>query len=155
MLRSHTASSPATEIVQTGWTQDIETGIEILDSQHARYFEFVNDFLSAAANADSSTSDLVERLDFLIRYAMEHFSSEQNIMKQEGYPGYQEHFEEHMKFLKHVGALRNQVNEDGPNDKLIREVRFYTLEWFVEHIQSIDMKVVEFLRQNSAESVSF
>lgn len=155
MLFRYSENDPATEIAQTGWSKALETGIEIIDSQHARYFEFVNDLLATASNTHSTNSELIERLDFLIRYAMEHFSTEQNIMKKEGYPHYQQHFEEHMKFLQHVGALRNQISEDGHNEKLIREVRFFTLDWFVKHIQTADMKVVEFLKQNSAKQIDF
>lgn len=155
MFFGHGANESPTDTVDTNWTTELETGIESLDKEHAKYFDFVNDLLTTAANAESSVSGVVDKIDFLIRYAMEHFSTEQNLMKQEAYDGYQPHFEEHMHFLKHVGSLRNQIRDNGSNDKLMREVRFYTLEWFVEHIQSSDVKFVEFLKQNPARSVNF
>lgn len=142
----------ALEIEETGWSQRIETGIEALDAQHRQYFDLVNDYLSAAATmtADSDRiSDLGKKLDYLRRYAIEHFATEQKIMKDAGYEGYQAHFEEHMYFLRHVGALHKQLCDEGHNDKLAREVYFYTLEWFTTHIQSADMKVVDFLKQDS------
>ena len=155
MLFRHAENDSVPEITDSGWSKELETGNAEVDNQHARYFEFVNDLLATATNAVSTNSELVEKLDFLIRYAMEHFSTEQNIMKKEGYPDYQEHFEEHMNFLKNVGSLRNQISDDGHNDRLMREVRFFTLDWFVKHIQSSDMEVVEFLKQNSVKSVNF
>lgn len=141
----------ATEIEETGWTEKIETGVEVLDSQHRQYFDLVNNYLAVAkktATYDDRDSELFERLGFLRRYAMEHFATEQKIMKETNYPGYQQHIEEHKYFLGHVGALHKQINDEGSNDKVTREVYYYTLEWFISHIQFTDMKMVEFLKQN-------
>ena len=142
----------ATEIEETGWSQKIETGLEVLDDQHRRYFSLVNDYLATAAKAathDNRDAELVERLDFLRRYAIEHFATEQKIMKDAGYRDYQQHLEEHKYFLMHVGALYKQTCNEGQSDKLTREVYYYTLEWFIGHIQFTDMKMVEFLKQNA------
>ena len=142
----------ATEIVETGWTQKIETGIDILDNQHRRYFDLVNNYLAMAKKVtinNDRNSDLVERLDFLRGYAIEHFATEQKLMKDAEYPKYQQHIEEHKYFLKHVEALYEQICNEGSNDKLTREVYYYTLEWFIGHIQFTDMKMVEFLKQNA------
>ena len=146
------ATGLATEIEETGWSQKIETGIEVLDAQHRQYFDLVNDYLATAAKATTDTdknSELARRLDFLRRYAVDHFATEQKIMKEAGYEGYQAHFGEHMYFLQHVGALYKQLCDEGHSDKLSREVYYYALEWFIAHIQSADMKVVEFLKENS------
>lgn len=141
----------ATAIEETGWTKAIETGLPALDDQHRQYFAMVNGYMAASAKAAAQQNgheELVERLKFLRRYAVEHFATEQKIMKDAGYPDYQEHFEQHMYFLKRVGALDNRLREEGHSEKLTREVHFYTLEWFISHIQSADMLVVEFLRES-------
>jgi hemerythrin len=39
----------------------------------------------------------------------------------------------------------------GFSPELAREVNYYTVEWFVEHIRVTDMKLVEFLNQLSAK----
>jgi len=142
----------ATEIEETGWTQKIETGVDILGSQHRRYFDLVNNYLAIAkkvAPNDDRNSVLIERLDFLRSYAKVHFATEQKIMKDVEYQYFQQHIEEHKYFLKHVGALYDQICDEGSNDKLTREVYYYTLEWFVGHIQFTDMKMVEVLKQNT------
>jgi len=142
----------ATEIEEIGWTQKIETGIDILDSQHRRYFELVKNYLATAKQVTPDNvrnSELVERLDFLRSYAIEHFSTEEKIMKDTGYQEYQQHIEEHKYFLKHVGDLYEKTCNEGSNDILTREVYYYILEWFIGHIQITDMKVVAFLNQNA------
>ena len=143
----------AIEIEETGWSQKIETGIEVLDDQHRQYFSLVNDYLASAVKATTNNdrhSELVERLSFLCRYAVEHFATEQKIMKDAGYEGYQQHLEEHKYFLMHVEALYEQTCNEAQSDKLTREVYYYTLEWFIGHIQFTDMKMVEFLKQSAS-----
>ena len=146
----------ATEIEETGWTQRIETGIGVLDDQHRRYFSLVNECLSLTGKVYSkkqvSPDQLSERLRFLRLYAIEHFATEQRIMKEADYPGYQAHFDEHMFFLKRVGDLDKQLREDGFSNKLARELQFQILEWFIRHIQTEDMDVVGFLQQNEEQT---
>lgn len=143
----------AIEIEETGWSRKIETGVEVLDDQHRQYFSLVNDYLTTAAKVttnDKKHKELVERLNFLRRYAIEHFETEQKIMEETGYPGYQQHLKEHEYFMMHVGELYQQTCDKQQSDKLTREVYFYTLEWFIGHIQFTDMKMVEFLKQNTS-----
>lgn len=150
----YTRTDLATEIEETGWTEKIETGVEILDHQHRRYFDLVNDYLVTTKKITPNNdrkSELSDRLDFLRSYAKEHFATEQKIMEDSKFPGYSQHLEEHTYFLKHVDALHKQISDEGSNDKVTREVYYYTLEWFIGHIQFTDMKMVEFLKQNKLE----
>ena len=143
----------ATEIAETGWSQKIETGVEVLDDQHRQYFSLVNDYLATAAKVTTNENrhtELVERLNFLRRYAVEHFETEQKIMKDAGYKGFLRHLKEHEYFLMHVEELYKQTCNEEQSDKLTREVYYYTLEWFIGHIQFTDMKMVEFLKQNTS-----
>ena len=153
MGTGYSISDLATEIEETGWSQKIETGVQVLDDQHRQYFSLVNDYLATAAKATTNGNrhtELVERLNFLCRYALEHLETEQKIMKDAGYQGYQHHLKEHEYFLMHVGALYKQTCNEELSDKLTREVYYYTLEWFAGHIQFTDMKMVEFLKQNTS-----
>jgi hemerythrin len=151
-------SDLAIEIQETEWTQSIETGIETLDDQHRHYFSLVNECLSLTGNASSnkqvSPEKLSERLGFLRRYAVEHFATEQRIMKEANYPGFQTHFDEHMYFLQRVGELDKQLREDGFSNMLARELQFQILEWFIRHIQTEDMEVAEFLRQGEGSEAN-
>ena len=148
-----------TEIAETGWSEKIETGVETLDEQHRQYFGFVNDYLAAAGKSTTNNdrhSELVEKLNFLRRYATGHFATEQQLMKEKKDPNYQQHLAEHKIFLVNVGALCKQLSDEGQSDKLTREVYYYALEWFINHIQITDMKCAAHLKQstNQAESLA-
>lgn len=94
----------------------------------------------------AESDQLTESLDFLRQYAAEHFSTEEAIMENEEYPDYASHMEEHSYFLSHVDELYRELCARGFSDRLSREVNYYTMEWFMEHILESDMILVEFLR---------
>ncbi len=142
------------EISEIGWTEDLETGIEVLDGQHHRYMDLLGNFLDKASH-ESTTSgdilDLAETFNFLRQYAKEHFSTEELVMQESGYPDFELHHKQHLYFLKHVEELYNDMRTQGYSPELAREVRYLTVEWFIEHIRLTDMKLVEFLNQRATE----
>ncbi|MFC1720074.1 bacteriohemerythrin [Pseudomonadota bacterium] len=149
-----------TEFIEITWTKDLETGIDVLDAQHHRYFDLLSKYIAKAAKVAKKTSDirkvldLAETLNFLREYAQEHFSTEEAVMKEAAYTDFEQHKEEHRYFLKHVDELYNEMKTAGYSVRLAAEVEYYTAEWFVAHIRSVDMKLVQFLREKSTEDNS-
>ena len=142
------------EVGSVEWSTDLETGIGVVDGQHRQYFNLLNDYLKKATenvSGSERTFDLLEKFKFLYEYADEHFSTEEAIMKKAGYPDYESHREEHLHFLKHVEDLYSQMKTNGINSSLGREVNYYIIEWFVEHIRFTDKKMATFLKEKPAE----
>ena len=142
------------EISEIGWTQDLETGIDVLDGQHHRYMELLANFLDKASRTSSTTGeilDLAETFNFLRQYAREHFSTEELVMKESGYTDFKSHHQEHLYFLKHVEDLYSQMKTSGFSSSVGREVNYYIIEWFVEHIRFTDKKLAVFLKEKAAE----
>ena len=142
------------DFIDTGWSKDLETGIEVLDEQHHKYFDLLGDHLAKVAESSTTTEkllDIAETFNFLRQYAKEHFSTEEEVMQKSGYPDSELHIEEHQYFLKHVEELYDLMRTQGYSPKLAREINYYTIEWFIEHIRITDMKLVNFLEQKSTE----
>jgi hemerythrin len=145
------------EFVEINWTKDLETGIDVLDEQHHKYIDLLSNYFAKAAKvAKTSTNtekvlDLAETLNFLRDYAKEHFSTEEAVMKEAVYMDYEQHKKEHLYFLKHVEELYNEMKTEGYSLQLALEVDYYTAEWFVAHIRSSDMKLVQFLDKKSED----
>lgn len=136
------------------WTADLESGIDVLDAQHRRYFDLLNDFLLKASGSSSTSAnnhDLAKTFNFLREYAVEHFSTEHEVMEESEYPDFEFHEKQHLYFLNHVQELYQRLKTSGYSPELEREVKYYTIEWFVMHIRSTDMKLVKFLKEKSAK----
>ena len=138
------------EVNNIAWTADLETGIDVLDEQHHRYVDLLNDYIEKVIeytkSAEKEAAHLSESLNFLRQYAEEHFATEDSIMKDADFPDFDIHQEEHSHFLKHVGDLCTELETKGFSPRLSREVNYYTIEWFIKHILVLDMQLVEFLK---------
>lgn len=137
-----------TEISKFEWDTDLETGIDVVDEQHRRYFVLLNNYLEKASETLSDRNqffDLLDKFNFLHQYAKEHFSTEELIMQETGFPEFESHRDEHLYFERHVDELYEQLKANGFSLELAREANYYIIEWFVEHIRKADMDLVEFL----------
>jgi len=131
------------------WSSELETGMEVLDQQHRKYIDLLNVYLQEATEqlaTDNKSNNLKESFGFLLGYAAEHFLTEEEIMKEKDFPGYAAHRKEHQHFMKHVGQLSRELKTQGFSEKLSREVNFYAIEWFIDHILGSDMELVEYLK---------
>ena len=140
------------EIKQVEWDPSLETGIEVVDEQHRQYFVLLNNYLAKASESPVDGDeffDLVEKLDFLRQYAREHFATEESLMQEAGFPGFEAHRWEHRYFEHHVGELFERLKADGFSLELAHDVNYYIIEWFVEHIRQVDMELVEFLHDKA------
>jgi hemerythrin len=141
-------------ISRVEWDTSLETGIEVVDEQHRRYFVLLNNYLEEASGApvdDGDFFDLLEKFDFLRQYAKEHFSTEESLMQETGFPGYEAHRWEHRYFEHHVGELYDRLKAVGFSPGLAHDVNYYIIEWFVEHIRQVDMELVEFLHEKASK----
>jgi hemerythrin len=128
-----------TGISKFDWNPDLETGIDIVDEQHRRYFQLLNNYLekiSATLSDSNQFFDLLEKFDFLHQYAKEHFSTEELIMQEA---------DEHLYFERHVEELYERLKAEGFSQELASEADYYMIEWFVKHIREADMDLAEFL----------
>ena len=141
------------DISRVEWDTSLETGIDVVDEQHRQYFVLLNNYLEKASEAPHDGDeffDLLEKFDFLRQYAREHFSTEESLMQETGFPGYEAHRWEHRYFEHHVGELFERLKAGGFSAELAHDVNYYIIEWFVEHIRQVDMELVEFLHEKSS-----
>ena len=61
------------------WTNDLNTEIDVIDKQHRRIVDYINDLESAHGKQDR---ELVRQvLDDLVDYTMSHFAFEENLQE--------------------------------------------------------------------------
>lgn len=133
------------------WSQDLETGIGVIDEQHQQYGRFVNAFLEACTGRDIPHRRLVKAFSFLNAYAREHLSTEESLMKEYDYPGRAEHVQLHRHLSSWIEKTRHRVDSDTLEPDFVMAVNGVLVEWFQEHIQAVDKRMTAYLRQLAEE----
>jgi len=125
------------------WTDDLNTDIQVIDSQHLRIVEYIN---SLDDIKDSHDRDEVGRiLGELVDYTLSHFAFEESLMVDANYPFINGHKMVHDLFVKRVGGFqqRFKMGED-ITDELLSALK----SWLINHIKSDDNDYVAIVHAN-------
>lgn len=125
------------------WTNDLNTGIDVIDSQHKRIVDYINKLGDAIKQQDRLSVGRV--LDELVDYTMSHFAFEENLQEEAGYQLAKPHKAVHGIFVKRVATYqqRHKAGED-----VAEQLLGMLGTWLVHHIKRDDMAYVSALRAN-------
>ncbi|MBL8484395.1 MAG: PAS domain S-box protein, partial [Rhodocyclaceae bacterium] len=108
--------APRRLVPDPGWSDDYSVGDELLDSQHRSMLALCN---AATAVAGTDGADAAERLsailDRMLRYAEEHFVTEEALLESAAYPALDAQKAEHESYLAKLSELllaATQANYD-------------------------------------------
>ena len=127
------------------WEAKYNTGIKTIDQQHKKLVMVTNELFESCAQGTSEANDAFKKiLKDVVAYVKEHFSTEEKLMTDYGYPGYSDHKRQHEGF---VIKVLEQVSLFEEGKKLVPNqfVRFLR-EWLLEHIAISDHAYCEFFR---------
>lgn len=128
------------------WQKSLETGYEEIDEQHKEMFRRFNKLLTAC-NEGYGKEEVRMMLIFLGDYVREHFSAEEKLQVQHGYPDYPAHREMHAGFTKTLRELENQLSTDGATVSLVIQTNRILADWLKQHISGADKELADFLRR--------
>ncbi len=116
------------------WDDSLNIGVEVIDRQHRRIVEYMNQLHSAHREGDRDKVETV--LHGLIDYTVTHFTFEESLMEQAGYPISEAHKKVHESFVKrvrHFHELHKQGESVAP--RLLSDLRV----WLTNHIRNDDL----------------
>jgi hemerythrin len=125
------------------WTNDLDTGIDVIDNQHKRIVEYINKLDDTRQTHD--LEEVGKVLDELVDYTLSHFTFEESLMEEAGYPFINAHKRVHELFVRRVSDYlqRFKMGED------ISEELLNTLKaWLINHIRNDDNDYSESVREN-------
>ena len=123
------------------WTRDLDTGIQVIDNQHRRIVEYINRLDDVRVTHEKEK--IREVLNELIDYTLSHFTFEESLMEEAGYPFIKAHKRVHQLFVKRIDnyVQRFSIGED------ITEELLNTLKaWLINHIKNDDNDYSEIVR---------
>jgi hemerythrin-like metal-binding protein len=116
------------------WNSSYSVGCDAMDQEHKRMVEIINN-LYGAMRQGKGNEVIGSILDGLVEYTKTHFSHEERLMKDAGYPALEEHKREHNSLTEQVMAILDKSRSNGV---LSLDVMSFVKEWLVNHIQGSD-----------------
>lgn len=119
------------------WNQSYSVKVDAMDAQHKKLFEIIHELYTAMRSGHGK--DVAgEVLSRLIKYTVEHFTAEEKMMEQNGYPGLAAHRLEHRALTDKVKAFKKDF--DSGTGVITLELMTFLQDWLTNHIQSVDQK---------------
>jgi len=120
------------------WSNELDTGIEIIDKQHRRIIDLINELQGAHESGDPKVIDHV--LGELVDYTLSQFSFEEELQEKANYPFYKAHKRVHEIFTKRVAEFQQRANG---GENVAPELLAMLKIWLVNHIKGDDKDYVE------------
>ena len=124
------------------WKEEYSVNVKEIDHQHRQLVDMVNELYDAMSQKKGKEV-LGTILAKLINYTGTHFSFEEKLLEQNGYPDFEEHKAKHEKMVAKVVALQNDHNS--VKIALSLEVSKFLQDWLNKHILGTDKKYSGFL----------
>ena len=124
------------------------TGNDLIDSQHKKIYDVINNLLAAARRGEGRT-EIVKTAAFLKSYVVDHFRDEEKLLLDSKYPDYEAHKKEHEGFLVEFNKLSMDLEKEGPNHSLVINALNMAVNWVGGHIEIYDLALSKYLHQQT------
>lgn len=123
------------------WNESYSVKIARMDEQHKKLFSLFDELANAMLSG-TVRDTYGQILRGLIEYAKTHFTQEEQLMTQHGYPGYPGHKKLHDEFVKQVNDLQKDFDE---GKTLPVKTSQFLRDWLTNHILKVDQQYSAFL----------
>lgn len=125
------------------WDDRLSVGNDLLDNQHKLLVEQCNRIANCVSDeSEEGKNQFHDILNALMRYAHEHFRTEEELLAQNFYPDLEAHKREHAAFEEHLIETLAAASQ-GKLDKA--GLQQFLRTWLSEHMLESDLKYREFL----------
>ena len=115
------------------WDPTYSVGIAVIDEQHKRIIEYINELNKATLYQDNRSVNSV--LLHLVDYTISHFSFEESLMEEANYTMLEAHKKVHQSFMQRIEFFKERYNNgEDITKQLMNELQM----WLINHIQHED-----------------
>jgi hemerythrin len=126
------------------WKSTYELGIQLIDDQHKKLINIMNDVYEAQ-KAGTSKEIINHSLNELLEYTKYHFEAEEDLIRQHNFENMEAHIEEHNEFIEQINSFINESKAG--NLVLSLKTLDYLKDWTINHILGSDKEYGEFILQ--------
>lgn len=131
------------------WDNSLNTGNSVVDGQHQELCRRVG-ILVEACKEDAAKEAVQETIRFIEMYMDEHFSTEENLMKECGFPDIEAHRAEHREFCGQVDRIKKLFEIHGADYSLAIDTINTIYGWVGSHIHGHDKALSRFIHEQNA-----
>lgn len=124
------------------WKDEYSVKIATIDKQHQQLFKILNEFYDGIHHG-AAKEKMLSVIKSLEDYTVYHFSSEEYIMKQHKFAGFEKHKAEHDAFIEKVLEFKDRYTHG--RLLLSLEVTKFIKEWICTHIMQTDHQYSDYL----------
>ena len=119
------------------WSEEYSVGVATLDAQHQKIIELINTL--ADSTADSGDADSIAYvINEMHSYIIDHFSTEERMLKKKKFPGLAAQRASHDAFIKEFSYICLEVARD--RKSATQRLTEYLGNWWSTHILEDDMQ---------------
>lgn len=121
------------------WTDQLNIGVEVIDQQHRRILDYINQ-LDNAHESIFSSKEMGKLIHELVDYTVSHFGFEESLQEESGYPFLKAHKKVHELFTRRVSEFQTRFDQ---GDNVSKELHSLLVSWLINHIKVDDADYVE------------
>lgn len=125
------------------WIPEYNTGIDVIDDQHKRILDYINEINQAVAKSDRV--QIKNIIDNIIDYTQSHFTFEESLQEEADYKYRVPHKRVHDLFIKKIESYRDRFEMGQTIEGELHEV---LSKWLINHIQHDDADYVGAVKEN-------
>jgi len=133
------------------WSEDLNTGIDVIDKQHRRIVDYINQ-LHDARTGEHKQEDIAKVIDELVDYTLSHFAFEESMQEEAKYPFMKAHKKVHDLFARRVGEFQERLNL---GEDVSEQLNNMLVTWLFNHIKRDDADYVASVKSNLVQQESF
>ncbi len=126
------------------WTDQLNVGIDVIDQQHRRIVEYINQLDDARSNG-YSREEIGYLINDLVDYTISHFGFEESLQEEANYPFLKSHKKVHELFTQRVSEYQAKFNKGEDVSKALNSL---LVTWLFNHIKRDDVDYVASVKQH-------
>jgi hemerythrin len=124
------------------WTDQLSIGIDVIDQQHRRIVEYINQ-LDDARTKGLSREETSWLLNELVDYTISHFGFEESLQEEASYPFSKSHKKVHDLFAQRIAEFQVRFEKGEDVSKALNSL---LVTWLFNHIKRDDADYAEAVR---------
>ncbi len=129
------------------WNKNMSVDEDHIDNQHKKLLSQLNEIIYIMSFGATSR-EVRGAINFFDDYVKEHFTYEENYMKEHKYPKLYEHKKTHKNFISNYLSFKKKLKSGVDPRELIMEIETYLGQWWIKHISKEDQEYHNFVEKN-------